>query len=109
MGGLYTCNVKNQNFNVTIPDDSVIDYGEQKASSITLGCTSNRQVGYPCFTTEYDPTTGAVLSTTNYTVPGGSIIKLKFKAQRSSTGWPGGAKEYTWEWEQTICCQQRLC
>ena len=97
--GLYM-NVKNQNFNVTIPDDSVIDYGEQKASSARLGCDSNRQVGYPCFTTEYDPTTGAVLSTTNYTVPGGSIIKLKFKAQRSATGWPGGAKEYTWEWEQ---------
>jgi hypothetical protein len=96
--GLYM-NVKNQNFNVTIPDDSVIDYGDQQASSITLGCSSNRQVGYPCFTTEYDAT-GAVVSTTNYSVPGGSIIKLKFRAQRSSTGFPGGAKEYTWMWEQ---------
>ena len=96
--GLYM-NVKNQNFNVSIPDDSVIDYGEEQASSSSQGCPITRNVGYPCFTTQYD-NSGAVTGTTNYTVPGGSVIKIKFRAQRSSTGFPGGAKEYTWEWEQ---------
>jgi hypothetical protein len=96
--GLYM-NVKNQNFNVTIPDDSVIDYGDQQASTSADGCSTRRQVGYPCFTTEYDAQ-GVATGTTNYSVPGGSVIKLKFRAQRSSTGFPGGAREYTWEWEQ---------
>ena len=97
LAGLYM-NVKNQNFNVTIPDDAVVDYGDQQASTSADGCSSRRQVGYPCFTT--DNTDPANPVTTNYDVPGGSIIKLKFRAQRSSTGFPGGAKEYTWEWEQ---------
>ena len=96
--GLYM-NVKNQNFNVTIPDDSVIDYGNQRASTSADGCSTKRQVGYPCFTTQLDAQ-GVVTGTTNYSVPGGSIIKLKFIAQRSATGSPGSAKEYTWEWEQ---------
>ena len=101
-------NVKNQNFNVTIPDDSVIDYGDQQASSptpleIDTGLLASD------YTFIWSDATGAVVSTTNYSVPGGSIIKLKFRAQRSSTGFPGGAKEYTWDMGTTICCQQRLC
>ena len=97
--GLYM-NVKNQNFNVAIPDDSVIDYGDQVANSVRQGCSpEGRNVGYPCFTTQFD-SDGVITGTTQYTVPAGSIIKLKFRAQRSSTGFPGGAKEYTWEWEQ---------
>ena len=92
---------KSKIFNVTIPDDSVIDYGEQKASSITLGCTSKQTSRISLFLQQnMIQQQELYFSTTNYTVPGGSIIKLKFKAQRSSTGWPGGAKEYTWEWEQ---------
>ena len=97
--GLYM-NVKNQNFNVTITDDAVIEFGSQKASSSTLGCNNVfRQVGYPCFTTQFDAN-GAVTGTTNYTVPGGSIIKLKFRAFRKQTGFPGAAKTYEWEWDQ---------
>tara|TARA_R110002153_G_scaffold49454_1_gene139424 strand:- start:2839 stop:7662 length:4824 start_codon:yes stop_codon:yes gene_type:complete len=96
--GLYM-NVKNQNFNVTVEDDSVIEYGNQKASYTTLGCDPRRQIGYPCFTTQYD-NSGAVTGTTNYTVPGGSIIKLKFRAYRKQTGFPGAAEEFEWEWDQ---------
>jgi len=94
LAGLYM-QIKNQNFNVSIPEDSVIEYGNQYTASDKDGCTNKRQIGYPCFTTD-----GGI--TENYTVPGGSVIKLRFRANRSATGAPGPAPHYQWIWEQTF-------
>jgi|TARA_R110002110_G_scaffold76594_2_gene201682 hypothetical protein len=95
LSGVYM-QIKNQNFNVALTDDSVIEIGNQLAGSSALGCSDEtRNIGYPCFIT--NPTDG---TTQNYTIPGGSIIKLKFRANRDETGAPGGAPHYQWEWEQ---------
>ena len=97
--GLYM-NVKNQNFNVAIGPDAVVEFGNQKASSEARRCDNlRRQVGYPCFTTQVN-SSGVVTGTTNYTVPGGSIIKLKIRQFRNSTGFPNAARKYQWVWEQ---------
>lgn len=100
LGGLYM-QIKNQNFNVAISEDAVIEYGNQYAASDEIGCTVKRNVGYPCFTTQYD-SAGAVTGTLNYDVPGGSVIKIRFRANRSATGSPGAAPHFQWIWEQTF-------
>lgn len=100
LGGLYM-QIKNQNFNVALEEDSVIEFGNLYNASDKRGCTDKRQIGYPCFTTEYD-STGAVVSTNNYTVPGGSVIKIRFRANRSAVNIPNGAEHYQWIWEQTF-------
>jgi len=101
LAGLYM-QVKNQNFNVASTDDAVVEFGSQTAGSAKTGCSDyDRNVGYPCFTNQLDAA-GVVIGTTNYTVPGGSIIRLKFKAQRDASGGIGGGSggsEYTWEWD----------
>jgi len=105
LGGLYM-QIKNQNFNVALDEDSVIEFGNIYAASDLRGCTIKRQIGYPCFTTEYDPTTGAVVSTNNYTVPGGSVIKIRFRANRSAVNTLNGAEHFQWIWEQTFVASQ---
>lgn len=95
LSGLYM-EVKNQNFNVTIPDDSVVEFGNQKAGAgSTSGCgsiTILKNVGYPCFLTDADG------NTTNYDVPGGSVIKLYFRHHRRQGS--RSCEERTWTWEQ---------
>ena len=93
--------IKNQNFNVALSEDSVIEFGNLYAASDKRRCTPKRQIGYPCFTADTDPTTG-VVTTNNYTVPGGSVIKIRFRANRSAVNIPNGAEHRQWIWEQTF-------
>tara|TARA_R110000772_G_scaffold86_2_gene504 strand:+ start:2106 stop:6899 length:4794 start_codon:yes stop_codon:yes gene_type:complete len=106
LAGLYM-NVKNQNFNISIPDDSVIEEGNQEASSIQAGCagsgqTAQRSIGYPCFTTQY--TAGVITGTTNYTIPESSVIRISIRASRENRIIGCNAKE--WLWEQTYISSQ---
>lgn len=97
LAGLYM-QIKNQNFNVVIPDDSVIAYGKQEArSGSTSGCSQQafRNVGYPCFTT--DPDTGA---TTNYDIPGGSIIRWSITSGRRAGS--RSCEQKRWEWSASF-------
>jgi len=92
--GLYM-QIKNQNFDIVIPDDSLIELGNKRRRSDARGCTNGRKIGYPCFTT--DDTTGV---TTNYTVPGGSVIRIKSEMFRNDTFNGGSCQEIKWQWEQ---------
>ena len=92
--GLYM-QIKNQNFDIVIPDDSLIEFGNKRRRSDARGCTNGRKIGYPCFTT--DDTTGV---TTNYTVPGGSVIRIKSEMFRNDTFNGGSCQEIKWQWEQ---------
>ena len=92
--GLYM-QIKNQNFDIVIPDDSLIEFGNLRRRSTSRGCTDRRKIGYPCFTT--DPDTNV---TTNYTVPGGSVIRIKVVMFRNDTFNGNSCQEIRWEWEQ---------
>ena len=95
LAGLYM-NVKNQNFNISIPNDSIIEIGSQETASSAFGCTTNRSIGYPCFTTQYD-SAGVITGTTNYSIPGGSVIKLYIRANRANVKLGCDPKEWLWE------------
>ena len=45
LSGLYM-QMKNQNFDISIPEDSIIEYGEIVQRSSTRGCTNNRNSEY---------------------------------------------------------------
>ena len=99
LAGLYM-QIKNQNFNVVITDDSLIEYGNIKVKSSVYGCTVNRKIGYPCFT--QDLSLGAGLQQENYTVPGGSKIQIKVTAFRNDTFNGNTCQQILWEWDQTF-------
>jgi len=83
LAGLYM-QIKVSNFNARIADDSIIDYGEKSRSSKSENPCNNRfTVSYPLYT--YTAASGGnPASTTNYTIPGGSVIKLKFGFKRAA-------------------------
>ena len=97
--GLYM-QIKNQNFDIVIPDDSLIEFGNVVRRSSARGCTIGRAVGYKCFTSVIDPASGATTSTTNYSVPGGSVIKIIVKMFRNDTFNGNSCEEKLWEWDQ---------
>ena len=99
--GLYML-IKNQNFNIVIPDDSIVELGNIKASSRARGCTPNRKIGYPCFTTLVDNSDPAapITTTNNYDVPGGSVIRVKMRMFRNDTFNGNSCEQRLWEWEQ---------
>ena len=92
--GLYML-IKNQNFDIVIPEDSIIEYGMIKKRSASRGCTDARKIGYKCFTTDSD--TGV---TTNYEVPGGSVIRIEVRMFRNDTFNGNSCEEREWKWEQ---------
>ena len=92
--GLYM-QIKNQNFDIVIPDDSLIEFGNVRKTSSARGCTNGRKIGYKCFTTNPDTNV-----TTNYEVPGGSVIRIKVTAFRNDTFNGNSCQEIKWEWEQ---------
>ena len=93
--GLYM-QIKNQNFDIVIPDDSLNRIWKcKKKIDCKEACTNGRKIGYPCFTT--DPDTNV---TTNYTVPGGSVIRIKVVMFRNDTFNGNSCQEIRWEWEQ---------
>ena len=92
--GLYM-QIKNQNFDIVIPDDSLVEFGNVRKTSSARGCTNGRKIGYKCFTT--DPATNV---TTNYSVPGGTVIRIKVTAFRNDTFNGNSCQEIRWEWEQ---------
>tara|TARA_R110000803_G_scaffold95241_2_gene163049 strand:- start:361 stop:5151 length:4791 start_codon:yes stop_codon:yes gene_type:complete len=96
--GLYM-QVKNQNFNIEIPADSVIEYGRMTRKSRRFGCSTHRTAAYPCFIQDVpgDGTGG----TTNYDIPGGSIIKVLVTSFRNDTFNGQQCQQILWEWEQT--------
>ena len=67
---------------------------ERKRSAVR-GCTNAIKIGYKCFTT--DPDTNV---TTNYEVPGGSVIKIKVRMFRNDTFNGNSCEEREWLWEQ---------
>ena len=80
LAGLYM-QLKASNFSIEIADDAVIDYGlRSRASRSESSCNNVWAISYPLFT--YDAVAG---TTTNYSVPGGSIVDFRFKFNR-----PGG-------------------
>ena len=83
LAGLYM-QIKVSNFNATIADDSVVDYGEKKRGSYSAGkCSPFYTVAYPLYT--YTAASGGNPATTqNYSIPGGSVIKLKFGFRRKA-------------------------
>ena len=87
--GLYMI-IKAQNFNITVPDDAVIEEGEEKYSS-TSESYCNAQVNYPVFTTS----TGPVYSV--YDIPAGSIIYIKADYGRQDRCCGCDGKRYVFE------------
>jgi len=96
LSGLYM-QMKNQNFDISISEDSVIEYGDIERRNDAYGCTNARKIAYPCFTQD---TLGSGAATTNYTVPAGSTIKMKVTAFRNDTYNGGDCQEILWEWDQ---------
>ena len=77
LAGLYM-QLKVSNFAAEIKDDSIVDYGKMNNGSRNeTHCTNGLTVSYPLYT--YDSTAG---TTSNYTIPGGSIITLKYGFKR---------------------------
>jgi hypothetical protein len=96
LAGLYM-QMKNQNFDIVIPEDSVIEYGEMVVRSSSNGCTAGRKIAYPCYTQDV---VGDSSATTNYTVPAGSSVKVKVRAFRNDTFNGRSCQEILWEWDQ---------
>ena len=99
LSGLYM-QMKNQNFDISIPEDSLIEYGDITAKTDARGrnsCTVYRKVAYPCFTQDVKGVGSAV---TNYTVPAGSIVTIKVNAFRNDTFNGRRCNEIEWEWDQ---------
>jgi hypothetical protein len=96
LSGLYM-QMKNQNFDISIPEDSIIEYGEIVQRDSTRGCSNNRKIAYPCFTQDVVGDGSAV---TNYTVPAGSAITVKVTAFRNDTYNGKKCQEILWEWDQ---------
>ena len=95
--GLYM-QIKNQNFDIVIPDDSLIEFGNVKRKSSGRGsasCNIQRKLAYKCFTTD-----NVTNVTTNYTVPGGTVIRIKVRMFRNDTFNGNDCEERLWEWEQ---------
>ena len=86
LAGLYM-QIKVSNFNATIKDDSIVDYGEKKRSSKAENtCRADMTISYPLYSyTAADGSTPE--SSTNYSIPGGSIISLKFGFNRNENKW----------------------
>ena len=74
--------MKVSNFTAVIEDDSIVDYGKMSSDSRSeQHCTDRLTNSYPLYT--YTPASGGnPASTENYTIPGGSIIKLRFGFKR---------------------------
>ena len=96
LAGLYM-QMKNQNFDIVIPEDSVIEYGEIVRRDDEYGCTNKRKIAYPCYTQDIE---GSGAATTNYTVPAGSTVKIKVTAFRNDTYNGNSCQEILWEWDQ---------
>ena len=96
--GLYM-QVKNQNFNIVIPEGAVIEYGQMERRSSLRACSTSRTAAYPCFTQDVpgDGTAG----TKNYDVPGGSVIKILVTSFRNDTFNGKSCQQILWEWDQT--------
>jgi len=77
LAGLYM-QMKVSNFTAVIEDDSIVDYGKMSSDSRSEShCTNRLTNSYPLYT--FDSATN---TTENYTIPGGSIIKLRFGFKR---------------------------
>ncbi len=77
--GLYM-QLKASNFSIEIADDAVVDYGERSRSSKSEDtCNNVWALSYPLFT--FDSTAN---TTSNYDIPGGSIIDFKFEFNREA-------------------------
>ena len=73
--------IKASNFSIEIADDAIIDYGNRtRASDSESTCNNAWTISYPLFT--YDADAG---TTTNYDIPGGSIIEINVKWRRAGT------------------------
>ena len=95
--GLYM-QIKNQNFDIVIPEDSIIEFGNIKIRDAGRGgnsCNFRKRLAYKCFTT--NPTTNV---TTNYDVPGGTVIRIKVRMLRNGTFNGQECEKRLWEWEQ---------
>ena len=92
--GLYM-EIKPSNFNVNIPDDSIIEAGEKEDKSTGDDGRCKTGINYPLFTT--DPDTSV---TTNYSIPGGSAIDIKIRVSRAERG--NKCEGFEWKWEQTL-------
>lgn len=80
LAGLYM-QIKASNFSIEIADDAIIDYGNKtRASDSESTCNNAWTISYPLFT--YDADAG---TTTNYDIPGGSIIEINVKWRRKGT------------------------
>jgi len=91
LAGLYM-QLKATNFSIEIADDAVIDYGNRsRASDSETTCNNVWTISYPLFT--YDADAG---TTTNYSIPGGSIIDVLVKWRRKGNA---TAPERKWEKE----------
>jgi len=96
LSGLYM-QMKNQNFDISIPEDSLIEYGDIEYRSSARGCSNSRKIAYPCFTQDVKGVGSAV---TNYTVPAGSTVTIKVTAFRNDTFNGNSCQEILWEWDQ---------
>jgi hypothetical protein len=88
LAGLYM-QLKVSNFNATIAADSVVDYGEKTHGNESEStCNNVFTVAYPLYT--YTAANGGNPATTqNYSIPGGSVIKLKFGFRRDANDFLG--------------------
>ena len=85
LAGLYM-QLKVSNFNASIKEDSIIDYGEfTRGSENAPTCSFEYTVTYPLYNYTAANTTVSppiLEATQNYTIPGGSIIDIKFGFRR---------------------------
>ncbi len=99
LAGLYM-QLKASNFSIEISDDAIIDYGERsRGSDSENACGTVWALSYPLFT--YDQANN---STTNYNIPGGSIIEVMFEFRRGGNGL--GAPIRHWRIEKTFVASE---
>ena len=91
--GLYM-EIKPSGFSVNIPDDAVIDAGEEKTTGTGNDGTCKHGIRYPLFTTD----SGGV--TENYSIPAGSAIDINIRINRNERG--SRCEGYEWKWRQTL-------
>ena len=94
LAGLYM-QIKATNFSAQVSSDSIIDYGlRARASDSKVEGDDVWALSYPCYT--YDTVGG---TTSNYDLPAGSVIDMKFKFFRPEGG---GGPVREWELDRSF-------
>ena len=98
LAGLYM-EIKPSGFAAVVSDDSLIDAGVKRVGSARNStCSSRFKLAYPLFT--WEETTPGNYTTTNYSIPAGSVIDIRITQKRNRRS--SSCEGYHWEWKQVF-------